>query len=215
MENLKTCQDKKCYHVSWYPAVQQLTVAREWGVDFIDMQKSQIINVVELDGKYAFTAEAFDGSIIIGVNNIQSQDMRLVHREIKTLDRNYREISSWSAPKHMMDFAVLAGQIFITASMDQRDDFNILVFTLDGKYKTKIDVDGFPTGIAAVSSDAVVYSDDANHRVCMRRVTEVPYEIIWSVKVVKPASVCIADNGLIWVRSDVNDCITVLSQEGR
>ncbi|KAF6036646.1 hypothetical protein EB796_005039 [Bugula neritina] len=176
--------DKDCYDMS-VSAAGHLVVARVGGLDILDMTSGATINSIHFEeGKVGFVVETYKDLLIVGV----------------------------ATGTDSCDLAVVDNQVFISGADPASG--NIKVFTLNGQQQPDIFWNGKTEGIASIPPCYISFGDISEKKIYKQQITDGKKGTTWSAPVPIPHCICMDQSGLIWVHSNSNDSITILSQHG-
>lgn len=119
---------------------------------------------------------------------------------------------SWDIPPST-DMTVCGNKIYIAGG----DESDIKVFDpLTGEELAPIIRNGYCGGITSILPNGLLVHDLKNHVVQKYKVNKYNgrWTIAWSTNVTRPWHSCVDSHGSIWVRSNVNDCITIFDKHG-
>ena len=202
-------EDKVCYDVL-VSSKGDLLVGRDGGLDILSPSSGEILKSLLFDDRECVSIEVHNDTVIFTVNTkkIPGKSMFII------MDNDYKEIKRWSTQYCAVDFTIVDNKLFVTLGSWQRST-DIKVYSLEDEEMTSISWSGEALGIAGIEPNFIVYCDQSQHRVYKRTVTPSNTDIEWVADVKAPYNLHIAVNGLIWVRSDRNDCLTILNRDGR
>ena len=201
-------EDKECYDVL-VSSKGDLLVGRDGGLDILSPSGEKLQSLL-FDGFECSTIEVHNDTVIFAVNTTKHPGSTT----FITMDNDYKEIKRWSTQCCVIHFTIVDNKLFATLGNFQRFT-DIKVYSLEGEEVTNILWNGEALGIAGVEPNSIVYCDQSQHRVYKRMITPNNTDIEWVASVKAPYTLHIAVNGLIWVRSQKNDCLTILNSDGR
>ena len=202
-------KDKNCYDIS-VSQTGDLLIARKDGLDIINTSNGEVIKSLPFDDLACSTVEVHNGTVLFSLNNHELQSKGF----IVTLDAEYNEVRRWSIPFHICDFTMVDNRLFLTLGKGQRSS-NIEVYSLIGEELTSILWNGCIVGITGVQPHSIVYGDMDQHRIYKKRILAGARGFEWTADVKAPRCLCVDDNGLVWIRSNANDCLTILNRDGK
>lgn len=184
-----------------------MLVCNRGGLKILDASDGALLKCLDL-GDHGIAVESYKETVVVAVNNENNLKVDIV-----TLDRDYEEIQRWSARPGACDFTILDDKVFITR---QGLSNGIKVYSLDGAELKSQEIiwNGEIIGISAIFPSSIVFGDQSQHRVYKRRTTRDQRHDEWSIDMKVPRCLCIDANGLIWVRSNKNDCLAILRRDG-
>lgn len=134
-----------------------------------------------------------------------------IKSEVVVFDEQYNETNRWSTNKSLEDMTLVNDKLYMTFAMYD----NIAVFNAEtGANLPDIIRNSTADGIAWFKPNSVIVTDHHYNTVHKYRIAN-GWSIQWSSSVVRPFGLCVDDKGAIWVRSNENDCITLLSRKGK
>ena len=201
-------KDEMCIDVIVAPKAGHLLVSRVGGLDVLNIQDGSLVKTLEFEGKCG-SMEQHENLFVIAVGNAALTNMLMV-----TLDSDYNEVSKWKIPFTGADFTIADNKVYVTTTGNLRLEGNIQVFTLEGQQLPSFLWNGSALGIASIPPKTVVFTDHKQHRVYKRRMAPGVKEFEWVADVKAPEWICVGDDGLIWIRSNTNDCLTILNKDG-
>lgn len=201
-------EGNKYYDVSPAPQSGHLLVARVGGLDVVNAENGDLVKSLKFEHK-AFTIELHEDIVLVAVDNETETMMTLV-----TLDHDLKEINRWSTSLDACDFTMLNNKIYVTTGAG-RVSRDIEVFTKSGEKLSSFMWNGCVGGIKSIPPDSIVYVDSEQHTVYKRRMAPGVRDFEWTTHVKAPHFICVDSNGLIWIRSNPNDCLTILNRDGK
>ena len=199
--------DLHCYDISGTKS-GHLLLAREGGIDVLDAKSKEFLRTLEFQ-LYVFTIDVYKDIVIIGVRLSESE------KEIVVLSEEYDVLRRWPIPESTQDFTAVDDKIFL--SIADESTSNINVFSINGERLLHADViwNGRVAGITSVLPCSLIYDDRTEHKVYKQCVTTGRRRKEWAAPVTAPHCLCVDANGLIWVRSNANDSLTILNRDGK
>lgn len=198
----------KCYDVAWSPK-GHLLVAKKGGVDVVDISKlnePEVIKSIPFEER-AFSIVVHKSFIVVGV--VTESHVR-THEEVFILNLEYKEINRWTVGTAICDFAIVNNNIVFSTL----ETGNLKVYSLRGKLLPDILWEGKSGGILAMEENCFVIANEDSNKVCRKRISNDRCDTVWVADVVRPFAICADANDSLWVRSNRNDCISILSHEG-
>lgn len=120
---------------------------------------------------------------------------------------------SWEVPTRMIDMTVLGSRIYATSPLEGE----IKVYdALTGDERSPIIRNGSCCGITSIPPNALLVNDREHNVVQKYKINTIngKWSIAWTVEVTRPWVSCVDSQGSILVRSNANDCITILTRNG-
>lgn len=185
-----------------------LIIACKTGVDIIDISSKypKIVKSITLVNR-AYTVVVYDTYIYVGVF-LAGQGSRT---EIITYDSCYTEVRRWKAKVDPCDFTVIDGKIFFSNLITS----NLKVYNLLGEEQPEILWNGTSAGIVGIPPKSVALADQRYNTVYKKQVTGGQHNIVWTVNITQPFSMCVDANRSVWIRSNATDSITIISDQGK
>lgn len=199
--------DVMCYDVSIWQE-DHIVICRVGGIDVFHLDSGEVIQTIAMEGWYSFVAEPYKDILVVAKSTISRSN-----KEIVIFDKEYVEIRNWSVSTSTSDLAVVDDKIFL--SSDNEECGNLHVFTLQGNPLPDFLWNGRPCGVVGVLPCSIIFGDSFQHKLYKQQVTTGRRQIVWSRKVKAPRCICLDDNGMIWSRSNANDCLSILSRQGK
>lgn len=203
-------KDKECYDVAVAPKTDHLLVARKGGLDVWDLKTERLAKSLNFEHK-CFAVQSHENLAVIAVENANQTRISMITLD---LDDDYNKVGTWTSNYSASDFTIVDSKIYLVTGNYRQLAKGIKVFTLEGKEQRSLSWNGSLVGIAHAPPEFVVFGDDSQHVICKRRVTSGEADFEWKVDMKAPHCICVDKNGLIWIRSNTNDCFTILNEDG-
>ncbi|XP_067949012.1 uncharacterized protein [Watersipora subatra] len=196
----------KCYDVS-VDSSGKILIAKVGGLDIMDAEGKHLLKSLKFE-HYVFTVATYKEIIICGVWPPSEK------RYMVTLSKEYKELRRWEIPNSTLDFTAVDGKIFLSVGGALHSD--IRAYSLDGERLSNCDVpwNGYVYGIDSILPCSIVFLDLKGHKVYKQCVTSGKRQTDWSADVRAPRCLHVDSTGLIWIRSNLNDCLTILNHDG-
>lgn len=187
----------------------RIVVGIDGGLLILNCKTGETVQQIDI-GHHVWAFDIHGDNLILGVTDEDRTDTELVQ-----LDHEYQEVKRWKTKKVGLDLTVANGRVYLTAMGSAEKD--IMVYDVETCAELPdILRNGVTTGLTTSCSGSIVAADFEYNSIAKYRLqgTGNRWTIAWSTKIVKPWAVHVDDDGLIWVRSNTNDCITILTRKG-
>ena len=192
-------------------AVEQtghILVAAVGGLDVLNASHGDRIKSLKFGNK-CITVESHEDVVMILSMNENGKKMTFV-----TLDLDYNEIDRFTTSFGGCDFTKIDNKIYVTTG-SSRLSRDIEIFSAAGERLSSFMWNGNIVGITGIPPNSIVFGDIDQHRVYKRRMEHGVENFEWTADVKAPRCLCIDDNGLIWIWSNANNCLTILNRDGK
>lgn len=145
------------------------------------------------------------------MNNEERTETQLI-----LTDNDFNKIKCWKTHKAAIDLAVVGGKVYLSKASSRGESDDIMVYDIKTcQPLPDIIRNGSTGGVSGVPPHSIIVSDLEYNKLEKYKVAENNrWTIIWSQKVVRPWVNDVDEHGITWVRSNINDCITLLSRKG-
>lgn len=189
----------------------QMVVGVDGGLLVLNKTTGEQIDFHEIN-HHIFAFEFFEDKLLLGVSDEERSATKLI-----LMDSQLSEIKRWPIHKPGLDLTIVEGKVFLS-KLPKRGESGEDIMVYDIKSSTRLPnilYNGAAHGLAGIPPHSILVSDLRYD--CLKKYKIMDgkrWSILWTRDIIEPHATVVDSQGLIWVQSKQNNCITVLSKRG-
>lgn len=174
----------------------------------LDSKMGDTIMGVSFKGYQIFSIQYYKDTVVLA---LAEDGGRGRQSHVVVLGEDYQELRRWETIQGI-DLVVIDDKIHISSATTE--EIAVYDWETGRRLPAIIERNGSNTGMAYFHPSSLVVLDQEYNVVQKYKINKKKFSIAWTEKVIKPWATGTDENGLIWIRSNTNDCITIITRTG-